>query len=202
LLFPHFIECLNKLVVNHERNGYVQADSTQTWNCSFVESKPVKIMIKYWFYQVESSLSFLRFWSFVFHDLNGTVERVLVTARLETLHARLDHIDGRVAVDAGCASDQTKKTGPQNGHRCVQIEAFVDPILTLERFHDKEANGLIRTLFDDGRRDALVHAANAVFSHDLANAVREALVLRISRVLVMNKLDFHGLHGSHGENRF
>jgi hypothetical protein len=36
-LLPEFIKELHEGIINHESNGYVQANSTQTWNSSFVE---------------------------------------------------------------------------------------------------------------------------------------------------------------------
>lgn len=36
-LWPHLVEHLHHCIVDHERNRYVQSDSTQPWNRSFVK---------------------------------------------------------------------------------------------------------------------------------------------------------------------
>ena len=39
LVGPDFIDHLNKLVVDHESDGNIQADTTKTWHCAFIESR-------------------------------------------------------------------------------------------------------------------------------------------------------------------
>lgn len=35
---PDFVEETHETVVNHESNGYIKTDTTETWNGSFVEA--------------------------------------------------------------------------------------------------------------------------------------------------------------------
>ena len=79
-------------------------------------------------------------------------------------------------------------THDQLGHLLVLVAA---PVPVLQGLHDVEADGLVAALLDDGRRQALVHAAQpcvrAIFNPFMPTvptfAVRETLVSRTANVV-------------------
>lgn len=68
-------------------------------------------------------------------------------------------------------------------------------IQILQRFHDKEAYGLIGTLLHDGCREALVDAADALRFDNFPDAMGKALELGIRTALIVDKLHLNCFHG-------
>lgn len=155
-LWPNLVEQLHKRVVNHEGNGNIQTNTSQSWHGSLI--KPVtknffqycQVFIISWNKsKVFVRVGYLRSRSFEFPNSNHTVDRVLIFGRFQTLHSSFDDVQGRVSENGDGTGYRTECTHDWLRHRRIRI-AFSVPIFT--RFHNIKSHRLIGTLLHDGGR--------------------------------------------------
>ena len=91
----------------------------------------------------------------MFCYLLHTIPRVLIFVSLQSLHPGLHHIHRGVSKHTGCSSNSTT-------YECANVAnifGFVTFLKVVPEVQiDKESNGLVCALFDDGRCKALVGA--------------------------------------------
>ncbi len=143
---PNLVEHLHEGVVDHERDGHVEADPAQPGQRALVEGHGALVL----------------------PNLDSAVDRRLVLARLQPLHPGLDDVDGRVAKDGGGAGDGAERARDELVDRLVGVPA-APPVL--ERLHDEEADGLVRALLRHRREEALVRPADT-FQKEIINRVK------------------------------
>ena len=114
-------------------------------------------------------------------NLDSAVDGRLVLAGLESLHAGLDDVDGGVAEDGSSSCDGTERPGHEFVHWLVGIAA-APPVL--QRFHDEEADGLVRALFGHCRGKAFVRATDSWEGRETGLVGKQMASSELSSVLV------------------
>ena len=175
-LFPELVEQVHKAIVDHERDGNIEADTRQTWNGSLVEGER----------------------SFMLPDLNSTIECVLVSRSLKSLHSSFDDIDGRVSVNWSSTSNCTESSDQELWRFLVLITAFVPFTQCL---HDVESDGLIWALLDDGCSDTFVKTRHAFLLDNATDSMCKSFELWFRASLVVDEFNLNGFHWSDGKNR-
>lgn len=130
----HLCQHVHDGVVRHKRDGRLGGDASQPRNGSLVEGAPTLVAI----------------------HLPRTVPAGAVPVAVETLHARLYHVDGRIGVrryDAGKHAEHADEPCGRLG--AVPLERRV---LVATGLDDAQTHRLVAALFEDRGGESFVEA--------------------------------------------